>query len=106
MQFLGIGLMLFAFAGGLFIPLKTYPHVLQELAKYTPLYGLNELVHAPLLGGNLDVGWVANAVAWLVIFSAGAVWRFRKDTARGRRAPGGGHIRLAARPPGAGKLDA
>jgi len=82
MQFLGIGLMLFAFAGGLFIPLKTYPHVLQELAKYTPLYGLNELVHAPLLGGNLDVGWVANAVAWLVIFSAGAVWRFRKDTAR------------------------
>jgi hypothetical protein len=26
--------------------------------------------------------WVANAVAWLAIFSAGAVWRFRKDTAR------------------------
>ena len=62
MQFLGIGLMLFAFAGGLFIPLNTYPHVLQELANYTPLYGLNELVHAPLLGGNLDVVWVANAV--------------------------------------------
>src|SRR6266849_4867368 len=76
MQFLGIGLMLFAFAGGLFIPLNTYPHVLQEPAKYTPLYGLNELVHAPLLGGNVHMAWVANAVAWLVIFSAGAVWRF------------------------------
>jgi hypothetical protein len=26
--------------------------------------------------------WVLNAVAWLVIFAGGAVWRFRKDTAR------------------------
>jgi ABC-2 type transport system permease protein len=25
---------------------------------------------------------VVNAVAWLAIFTAGAVWRFRKDTAR------------------------
>jgi len=82
MQFLGIGLMLFAFAGGLFIPLNTYPHVLQELAKFTPLYGLNQLVHAPQLGGNVDMVWVANALVWLVIFAGGAVWRFRKDTAR------------------------
>jgi ABC-2 type transport system permease protein len=82
MQFLGIALMLFSFAGGLFIPLSTYPHVLQVLAKFTPLYGLNQLVHAPLLGGSVHMVWVANAVAWLAIFSAGAVWRFRKDTAR------------------------
>jgi ABC-2 type transport system permease protein len=26
--------------------------------------------------------WVVNAVAWLAIFTAGAIWRFRKDTAR------------------------
>ena len=82
MQFLGIALMLFAFGGGLFIPLSSYPHVLQVLAKFTPLYGLNQLVHAPLLGGGIDMVWVANAVAWLVIFAAGAVWRFRRDTAR------------------------
>jgi hypothetical protein len=25
---------------------------------------------------------VVNAVAWLAIFAGGAVWRFRKDTAR------------------------
>ena len=81
MQYLGIALLLFAFAGGLFIPLSTYPHVLQELAKFTPLYGLNQLVHAPQRGG-VHMVWVANAVAWLVIFSAGAVWRFRTDTAR------------------------
>jgi ABC-2 type transport system permease protein len=82
MQFLGFALMLFAFGGGLFIPLRTYPHVLQVLAKFTPLYGLNQLVHAPLIGGSVHLAWAANAVAWLVIFAGGAVWRFRKDTAR------------------------
>ena len=82
MQFLGIALMLCAFGGGLFIPLNTYPHALQTLATFTPLYGLNQLVHAPQLGGNVHMTWVLNAVAWLVIFAGGAVWRFRKDTAR------------------------
>ncbi len=82
MQFLGIALMLFGFGGGLFIPLSRYPHVLQTLAKFTPLYGLNQLVHAPQLGGNVHITWVLNAVAWLVIFVSGAIWRFRKDTAR------------------------
>jgi len=82
MQFLGFGLMLFAFGGGLFIPLSQYPHVLQTLAKFTPLYGLNQLVHAPLLGEGVQWTWVVNAIVWLAIFAAGAVWRFRKDTAR------------------------
>src|SRR5215475_11048735 len=64
MQYLGIALMLFAFGGGLFIPLSSYPHALQVLAKFTPLYGLNQLVHAPLRG-SVHMVWVANAVAWL-----------------------------------------
>jgi ABC-2 type transport system permease protein len=82
MQYLGIALMLFAFGGGLFIPLSQFPHAIRVMAHYTPLYGLNQLVHAPLIGSGVHLGWVANAVAWLVIFTAGAVWRFRKDTAR------------------------
>jgi ABC-2 type transport system permease protein len=82
MQYLGFALMLFAFGGGLFIPLRQFPHAIRVLAHYTPLYGLNQLVHAPLLGIGVHLLWVANAVAWLVIFTAGAVWRFRKDTAR------------------------
>jgi ABC-2 type transport system permease protein len=82
MQILSFVLILFAFAGGLFIPLSQYPHVLQTLAKFTPLYGLNELTHAPLLGVGVDIVWVANVLAWLVIFAGGAMWRFRKDTAR------------------------
>lgn len=57
-------------------------HGLRVFAEYTPLYGLNKLTHAPLIGGNVHLARVVNAVAWLVIFAAGAVWRFRKDTAR------------------------
>ena len=82
MQILSFVLVIFAFAGGVFIPLSQYPHVVQEIAQYTPLYGLNQLVHAPLLETTPHLAWVANAVVWLVIFCAGAVWRFRKDTAR------------------------
>jgi ABC-2 type transport system permease protein len=82
MQLLGFMLMLLSFAGGLFIPLSQFPHALQTVAKFTPMYGLNQLVHAPVLGGSIAMVWVANAAAWLVIFSAGAIWRMRKDTAR------------------------
>ncbi len=82
MQIMGLILMLLAFGGGLFIPLNTYPHVLQELAKWTPLYGLNLLAHAPLTGDSVDGWWVVNVLAWLVVFASGAMWRFRKDTAR------------------------
>jgi ABC-2 type transport system permease protein len=82
MQILSFVLVIFAFAGGLFIPLSQYPHVIQEIAQYTPLYGLAFLVHAPLLETAPHLAWVVNAVVWLGIFCAGAVWRFRKDTAR------------------------
>ena len=82
MQFLGIGLALLSFAGGLFTPLSQFPHAVRTIAQYTPLYGLNQLVHAPMLGGSIHLAWVANAVIWLVIFAAGAAWRMRKDTAR------------------------
>jgi ABC-2 type transport system permease protein len=82
MQLLSFTLVLFAFAGGVFIPLSQFPHLFQTIAQYTPLYGLNQLVHAPFLGDGVQVGWVANAVIWLAIFAGGAAWRFRKDTAR------------------------
>ncbi len=82
MQLIGLILALLSFAGGLFIPVSQYAHTVQEIAKWTPLYGLNELVHTPLLGNGVDWTWVVNVLAWLVIFSWGAVWRMRKDTAR------------------------
>ncbi len=82
MQILSFALLIFSFGGGLFIPLSQFPHALQTLAEYTPLYGLNGLVHAPLRGQGVQPGWVLNTLAWLVIFAGGAVWRFRQDTAR------------------------
>jgi ABC-2 type transport system permease protein len=56
--------------------------VVQTIAKFTPLYGLNQLCHAPLLGGGVPWTWPVNVLVWLILFTAGAMWRFRLDTAR------------------------
>jgi ABC-2 type transport system permease protein len=83
MQLMSLILSLLSFAGGLFIPVSQFSQQVQDVAKWTPLYGLNQLVHAPLLGTGVDWTWVVNVLAWLVVFAGGAIWRFRKDTARG-----------------------
>jgi ABC-2 type transport system permease protein len=82
MQFLGLVMAAISFAGGLFYPLNHAAQSLQDIAKWTPMYGLNQLVHAPILGGSIDIMWIVNAAAWLVIFVTGAVLLFRRDTAR------------------------
>ncbi|HXZ66291.1 MAG TPA: ABC transporter permease [Streptosporangiaceae bacterium] len=82
MQLIGLILGLLSFVGGLFIPVSEFAVAVQDVAKWTPLYGLNQLVHTPLLGNGVDWTWVVNVLGWLVIFSGGAMWRFRKDTAR------------------------
>jgi ABC-2 type transport system permease protein len=81
MQFIGPGLALLAFAGGLFVPLQD-GSTLQTIAQFTPMYGISALAHAPLTGDPVQWAWLLNVVAWLAIFGGGAVWRFRKDTAR------------------------
>jgi ABC-2 type transport system permease protein len=82
MQFLGLVMALISFAGGLFYPLNQAAPALRDIAKWTPMYGLNQLVHEPILGGPVDIMWVVNAVAWFAIFVTGAVLLFRRDTAR------------------------
>ena len=82
MQLMSLSLTLLSFAGGLFVPLSQFPQTVQDIAKFTPLYGLNQLVHAPLLGGGVPLTWPVNVIFWLAVFVAGAMWRFRKDTAR------------------------
>lgn len=79
LQILAPVLAVLSFAGGLFMPLgDTW---FADVAKFVPTYGLAELVRAPL-GGDVSLAAVANVVVWALIFFAGAVWRFRKDTAR------------------------
>jgi ABC-2 type transport system permease protein len=82
MQIVGLALTLLCFAGGLFIPLSQFSPGLQTFAKFTPVYGLNELVHYPLAGGTLQWIWILNLAVWLAIFVTGAAWRLRRDTAR------------------------
>jgi ABC-2 type transport system permease protein len=81
MQVLGPGLALLAFLGGLFVPLDK-GSLMDHIARFTPMYGLNQLVHAPLTGERVHVLWVVNLVVWLAVFAIGAAWRFRSDTAR------------------------
>jgi ABC-2 type transport system permease protein len=82
MQILGFVLMLCSFGGGLFIPLSQFSDTWRNIAAFTPLYGLNGLVHAGLRQGSFDWVWPLNLVAWLCVFVAGAAWRFSRDTAR------------------------
>jgi ABC-2 type transport system permease protein len=82
MQVLGPILAVLAFAGGLFTPLDDLGHIFATVAKFTPAYGVGAVVRYPLTHeGNI---WVAalNAIAWTLVFAAGAMWRFRRDTAR------------------------
>jgi len=81
MQLLSFVLVLFAFAGGVFIPIAPGSGF-DVFASFTPMYGINLLAHAWLQGQPFNYLWVLNAAAWLVLFTAGAVWRFRRDTAR------------------------
>jgi len=81
MQILGPGLALLAFLGGLFIPLDNYAEGVRLVAYWTPMYGVAEVVRAPL---THELPWyaVVNAVGWCALFVAGAAWRMSKDTAR------------------------
>lgn len=80
MQVLGPGLALLSFLGGVFIPLTTGSAV-WHVAVFTPMYGVAEVARSPL---THELPWyaVVNALAWLVIFLAGAAWRMSRDTAR------------------------
>lgn len=81
MQILGPGLALLSFLGGLFVPLSQFADVVRHIAWWTPMYGVAEIVRAPL---THELPWyaVVNAIAWLALFVAGAAWRMSQDTAR------------------------
>jgi ABC-2 type transport system permease protein len=82
MQILGPALAVLAFAGGLFVPVDQLGDTFATIAKFTPVFGVGEIARYPLTGdGNL---WLAalNVAVWTALFSAGAMWRFRRDTAR------------------------
>jgi ABC-2 type transport system permease protein len=82
MQYIGPILALLAVMGGIFVPLSDLGSTLRTLATFTPAYGVGKLARAALLGTGVDVGAIANVVTWTALFAVGAVWLFRRDTAR------------------------
>ncbi|AGL17501.1 ABC transporter permease [Actinoplanes sp. N902-109] len=82
MQLLGPVLAVLSFAGGLFVPADQLGHTFARISAFTPVYGVGQIARYPLTReGDL---WLAalNVLVWTALFAAGAVWRFRRDTAR------------------------
>ncbi|MBY8873809.1 ABC transporter permease [Micromonospora sp. PLK6-60] len=82
MQFMGPALAILAMLGGLFVPLALLPDVMQQIAKFTPVYGVGQLARAPLTGTGVDWAAVGNVAAWAAFFGLGAARLFRRDTTR------------------------
>jgi ABC-2 type transport system permease protein len=82
MQILGPVLGILSFAGGLFVPADQFGSTFEMIARFTPVYGVGEIARYPLThDGDLALA-VLNVAVWTVIFASGAIWRFRRDTAR------------------------
>lgn len=88
MQFVGPILAVLGFLGGLFQGQVDTSTVMGQVQSYSPIYGLSQIAHWPLTlttaGAHaaFDGWWVVNLLGWGLLFTAGAVWRFRQDTAR------------------------
>jgi ABC-2 type transport system permease protein len=81
MQILGPILGVLAFLGGVFIPINVLSSSLTTVAKFMPVYGVNQLAHAPL-GTGFGVAAFVNIIAWLTVFIVGSALLFRRDTKR------------------------
>jgi ABC-2 type transport system permease protein len=82
MQFLGPILAILAMFGGLFVPLEVLPDVMQQIAKFTPVYGIGEIARSPLTGSGFTAAAVANVLLWTAGFGFGSARLFRRDTQR------------------------
>jgi len=82
MQIISPVLAVFAFFGGLFIPVNLLPSAIQDLAPYMPTYGVAQIARYPLIGGSFDWTWILGAVLWTLAFAGGAALLFRRDTRR------------------------
>jgi ABC-2 type transport system permease protein len=82
MQFIGPVLGIFAFFGGLFLPVTLLPTTIQNIAPYMPPYGVAQIARYPLLGGAFDPTWILSMALWTLAFAALAAVLFRRDTRR------------------------
>lgn len=82
MQILGPALALLALAGGLFVPISQMGDTFQNVAKFTPAYGVGEIARIPFGHDGSIVGAVVNVAIWLTLFVLVAARRMARDTQR------------------------
>lgn len=81
MQFVGPLLAVMAIFGGIFVPLRLLNDTMQQVARFTPMFGVGQIARAPLTGEIS--AWAFGAVTlWALFFILGATALFRRDTAR------------------------
>lgn len=73
---------LFAFAGGLFIPLEQLGSVMERVGSYTPMWGLNVIVEDLVMGEPLRAAAVLNVGVWFALFASVAAWRYGRVAGR------------------------
>jgi ABC-2 type transport system permease protein len=56
--------------------------VFGTVAKFSPAYGVGVIARYPLTHSGSLATAILNVTAWTAVFVLGAVWRFRRDTAR------------------------
>lgn len=80
---LGGGLALLGFLSGMFVPLDQLSDFFQTLARYTPLWGMNQLAQLPLVGWDkFEWEYLGNVAAWTILIATGTWWSAARATNR------------------------
>jgi ABC-2 type transport system permease protein len=73
-----VSLFVLSIVGGLWMPVRIFPHWLAQIADVTPTYRAGELGWAVIGSAHLSMSGVAILVGWTVVIAALAGWRFRR----------------------------
>ncbi|MDO5049203.1 MAG: ABC transporter permease [Actinomycetaceae bacterium] len=80
---LGGSVALLGFLSGMFVPLDQLNEFFQTFAKFTPLWGMNQIALGPLTGWTeFDHLAIVNVLAWVAIMAAGAAALSKRFTNR------------------------
>ncbi len=74
-------LSLFAFLGGMFIPLDGLGAI-RLIAPYTPMYGPRSLLESLTTGNEVELVALLGTFGWTALFVGVAAWRYRVVTGR------------------------
>jgi ABC-2 type transport system permease protein len=73
-----VALFLLSIAGGLWMPVRVFPHWLAYLAEGLPTYRAGELGWAVVGAGHVTVVGLAVLLGWTAVIAVLAGWRFRR----------------------------